>query len=365
MTNQRPATDSKAYTRFIGDADRALEVLLNKSHARITDELRLAFTQTLQIVAFRYATLGNENLLTARSRIAVQAIDQEIAHAYQHFAHEVLNIVSALSARAYTLSLVAQAEAIGRASGKESKYLVAPHDVAQQAVTGLEGENIASRIALMFDRLKRKVIDAVELSIVQEEGVKACLERVLQALPKKRLVKKPKRLLSSVKEADRPSKLTLSVGFVDDETWDEIIDDYMSEYVPRYRGPETVFDLPDPAGGPDLEERYGWELEQYINNKFVLDVRKGGSAAAKENGITDMVWISVIDEKTDECCGWRDGLTSLEIERELKGKKATDDCKAIVPPAHFNCRCTMAPMLKDMPEVEPSNLADFEEWLNT
>ena len=65
----------------------------------------------------------------------------------------------------------------------------------------------------------------------------------------------------------------------------------------------------------------------------------------------------------EDCCGRFgcvdfDGKTITEIEAMTDGEQST-------PPFHFNCRCTMAPMLDNMPELEQSNEEEFQAWLNS
>jgi len=155
--------------------------------------------------------------------------------------------------------------------------------------------------------------------------------------------------------------VNLAQGFMDEELWNQLLEEYLTDYVPQYREPKMIFDV---EVGGDTEEWYGWEIEQYVTHDFVDRVRKGQDEAAKQNGITDFMWIAVIDDKTDECCAWRDGLTSAQIEAKLPQHK-DDDCDAIVPPAHFNCRCTVAPMLDTMTDEPTVNVTEFEEWLNS
>jgi DNA-binding protein Fis len=363
----QPANQKKAYVNFRQDLDRALEVLLNKAQGEVTDVLRHAFTRIVEIVAFRYTMLGTDNLMSAKARHSLQVIDQEIERTFQPFAQRVLQIMTKLKAQSYTLSLVGETEAIGRAKNQVMQFDVKHGQALQNAMKGRDGTSPASQVQIAFDRIRRKVLDAVEMSMIQGEDTQETLERVIKALPKKRLIKKPKRSLKPIplQEADKPEKISLAIGFVSDEEWAQIVDDYTAEYIPTGRGPETVFDLPDPQGGPELEERYGWEIEQEMTDSFVNSVRSGQNEAANQLGITDFVWIALVDDKTDECCTWRDGLTSEEIKAKLKGEHKNDECEVIVPPAHFNCRCTMAPMLKDMPDSEPSNAQDFEDWLNS
>jgi hypothetical protein len=140
-----------------------------------------------------------------------------------------------------------------------------------------------------------------------------------------------------------------------------MVADYTDEYIPETRAPEFVYDVKQDSG--EYEEWYGWEIEQEITNDFVTSVREGQETAAKENGVTDFVWIALLDSVTDDCCRWRHAKTSQEIIDELKDKHADDECKAVVPPAHFNCRCDLAPMV-DMPDEPPPDFGEFDKWLD-
>ena len=157
-------------------------------------------------------------------------------------------------------------------------------------------------------------------------------------------------------EEEEPA-VDFAMGFIDEAVWNEMVEFYKKEYVPTYQ-----FRIP--KGAEDYWYK-DFELEQDLTHDFVKSVRDGTLAAAKENGITDMMWIAVIDAKTDECCTWRHGLSSSEIEDQLKGEHSDDDCEEIVPPAHYYCRCTIAPMVDSMSEAPESNQKEFDEWLNS
>jgi SPP1 gp7 family putative phage head morphogenesis protein len=92
-------------------------------------------------------------------------------------------------------------------------------------------------------------------------------------------------------------------------------------------------------------------------------VRAGEIEAAKEQGIDDFVWTAVIDERTDECCLWRDGLLVSEIEAELNGDHSGDDCDSTVPPAHINCRCRVLPVSAQYVEQQQTGFQGIDEWL--
>lgn len=368
MQTHRPANESPAYRKFIAERDAALEELYIRANQETNDYLRKAMTRAVEIVAYRYSQLPPDALLTLHGKRALAQMDADIGLEFTLAARHIALVIEELSAQAYALALVGEAEAIGRAVKLPAKFNVPRGTSEVIASEDAQGESVEGRVALAFSRIRRDVMDAVELARVRNETVSEALDRVKAKLPKARIVKQPKRKLSKVTEAEREPGEPFSFGFVTDAEWKKIVDNYTSAYVPKWRGPETVFDI-----GPDemSEEWFGWEVEQYLANEFISKVRTGQDAAAKQNGVVDMIWIAVVDDKTDECCVWRDGLTSTEIETALQsGKHKDDECDAIVPPAHFNCRCTMAPLLDvqlagEEFEKPASNAMEFDEWLNS
>jgi len=369
---KRQATDSPAYRSFIKDRDDALETLFVRAIHEANDLLRRAMSRAVEIVAYRFGQVESDDMLTIRGRRNTEAIDRDVGIEFSLAARHIAKTIEEMNAAAYALALTGEAEAIGRALKIPTKHDVTKASAKAISSEDMEGESIEGRVFLAFSRIRRDIMDAVELARVKQETTGEAIERVKRALPKARKVKRPKKKLGKVTEADAliaPKKLSdvFAFGFVDDETWAQVVTQILEPYVPKWRGPETVFDLET----EDLtEEWYGWEVEQYLANEFVDKVRSGEDAGAKQNGIRDMVWIAVIDDKTDPCCAWRDGLTSSEIEKKLSaGLHKDDDCRVIVPPAHFNCRCRMAPLLdvQDSGEFElpASNAKEFDEWLSS
>lgn len=167
---------------------------------------------------------------------------------------------------------------------------------------------------------------------------------------------------------------TLLLDREGEAAWDDMLDSYKKDFVPVWRAPEYVVDIPitDPTHQVTTGEDvwYAWEFERDLTNEFVKSVREGTVEAATENGVTDFVWIAVIDSATDACCRWRDGLLVSEIEKELGGHKDEDaECaledEGLVPPIHFNCRCTLAPATDNIPDKPDIDSPSFEQWLET
>ena len=368
MKTHRPAQESPAYRKFIAERDSALETIYLRANEEINDLLRRAMQRALEIVTYRFAQVSSDDMLTVRGRRNTEAIDHDIAVDFNVTARHMTLIVHEMNQAVYALSLVGEAEAIGRALKQPAKYEVRQKSVQDLAGEDAQGESVEGRMGLALARVRRDIMDAVELARVKQETTQEAIERVKAVLPKPRLVKRPKKKLAKVTEAfDLPGE-SFSFGFIDDATWQKVISAYLDQYIPKWRGPESVFDVEIEGL---TEEWYAWEVEQYLANEFVSKVRQGQDEAAKQNGVVDMQWIAVVDDKTDECCLWRDGLTSTEIEQELNsGKHKDDECDSVVPPAHFNCRCTMAPMLDvqlagEEFDLPVSNAQEFETWLNS
>lgn len=369
MTNKkRTATASVSYRTFIAQRDKALEQIYLGANEEINDLLRKALMRAINIVAFRYSQIPPDGMLTLQGKQVLALMDSNIAQEFILSARHIAGVIEQMNRNVYALALVGEAEAIGRALKTFAKYEVREKDLEKVSTQDMQGESIEGHVSLAFSRIRRKIMDSIELSRVKEESPQEAIERVKSVMPKARSVKRPKRKLIKLEEADKQVGEEYSYGIIEPEEWEAILSAYSKQYVPLFRGPNSVFDVTTDGL---LEEWYGWEIEQYVGNEFVASVRSGQDKAAKQNGVTDMVWIAVVDDKTDECCLWRDGLTSAEIEKELKsGKHKSDECDSIIPPAHFNCRCSMSPLLDvqmDGEEFErpATNQMEFSQWLNS
>lgn len=376
MKRKTPAHHATRYRAFAHNRDLMLEAIHIKAHQMVNDILRGCFTKTIERIVFRYTMAPPHSMLADPTRFT-NLVDNDIAQEFLRASREVAAVLARLKIHAYTVALVGEAEAIGRAEDQSTLYSVDRKDIEENSLYDFDGKPITTRIDFAFDKLRRKILNAVQLSRINEDSTKDMIERVQRALPPSRAVKRPAKILKGLKESrvssngqemtivnigtKDPDTVNLATGFMDEDLWAEIIEEYTKDYIPYYREPKIVEDVP--VGGL-IEEWYGWEIEQYITHEFVTQVRAGQNEAAKQNGIRDFMWIAIIDDKTDECCSWRDGLTSAQIEAKLKQHK-DEDCDAIVPPAHFNCRCTMAPMLDTMTDEPVSNVTEFEEWLNS
>lgn len=366
-TAKRSLKSSKNYRTFVASRDTALDIIHNNNQNKITDILGGALERVRQIIVHDYQRAQGGNL-------SIRALHDQISQVMTMAQSQLLQTAIDLRRAAYTLAFASEAEAIARATGKPTRAHLSASQISHKASGDtFAGGSMSDRIKLYLDRLTRKIVDNVQLSAVQDSSMEEMLDRLRRAWPKVRVWKSPPRKLKKITEAktklsqweeegqslgyDGP---TLSTGFVDDAEWERIVDQYSKEYELTNRGPDGELDVQLGEGSP----RYEWELEKEMTQDFVQQVRTGQIDAATENGYTDFQWIAIVDDKTDECCVWRDGLTTAQIQLALQNEQSEDDCDAITPPAHFNCRCSLAPVSEDLPEIEPIAPGEFEDWLD-
>lgn len=380
MTSKRAATESPIYKKFTRERDQVLERIHNKAQAQVNDILRGLFARAMEIVAYRYSQILPDSMLTQAARAQIYSLDLSIDAAFTLGVKEIVPVIQRMKAASYALSVAGEAEAIGLAMGKAAKGNVPQGRAQAQGEETFSGESLSARVTYALSNIRRDIMSAVEQAHVMGENTQECLERVRRALPSYRLVRRPKRALK-VKEAEikapgqeferyeigtKKEPVSFSMGFIDPDVWDDIVEDAMEEYRPKVLIDGALVDPRSPKTDAlfEDEQRYSWQIENEVTNEFVHGVREGQNETARQNGITDMMWIAVIDDKTcEKCCAWRDGLSSRQIEEKLATTHKDDDCQVIVPPAHFNCRCDIAPILEDMPEAPESLLPEFTEWL--
>lgn len=294
--------------------------------------------------------------------------------------------------KSFMLAYAGETQAIAQTIGQSAKLNLSRGTLDHNAM----GKPLANGLAptksfnLQFSKLRRQIISALEYSLAFGETVDQALGRVFLLLPRQMALPK-KKVLKTVKleEARKPtfsqykaqndsveidpSRSQPTMGFeFDEETWNKVIEDIGSDYQFTDRSPETYFDMKNPYNDlpiknrlPEEDKIYAWEIENDVVNDFVEQVRSGQVEAAQKNGIKDFVWIAILDDRTDDCCEWRNGLLTSEIKARLETDMSGDDCRAIVPPAHFNCRCTLAPATEDLEAVDNSDTnMEFDEWLN-
>ena len=352
------------------DRDAALEKILERGQLAITEIAQEAFSKCMQVLISAYPQLLSRRQSGYIISDVIRSLDLNMDRIMHDAAHRSFFRALDLRKRSYILSNVGQAEAIGRATGKTAQYHVPNSKVLQITHSKLKGGyRLEDRFLLAYSKVRRDLIHAIETSLSMEEDDENMRIRLYKALPKRRVfsqtpnaLKKTKKPLKEAR-ADEPS-ITMSTGFVNDDDWCGLVDDYLDEHIPDIRGPEDFITINTPKG---VKNVYGWELERDVNQAFVEDVRSGQVDAANSNGIIDFVWVAVLDDRTEAFDAWADGRLTSEIETAIeRGDAPESEYETSVPPAHFNCRCTLAPATDELiDQIPQSNLGDFDAWLNT
>lgn len=346
---------SKAYKKFVIERNQALESILHKAQLKTTDVLNGAFNDVLFLIKKNYNSI-------LKYPAFITTLDQELKKIFSKALFDIDSIYRKMRHDTYLMTTKSEQEAISRGLDKKINYK-ALNAKAYAQKEDEENGSIHQRLDYGLGKQKNKIIDAVKYSIMKSENDSQVIQRVFKTLPRFQKIDKRK-ILHKVREAEY--KPPIDFGFIDDFEWQQLVDDYLSEYIPINRSPESFFDVETAGGyrGYDENVVYSWEIEKDMTNDFVQAVRAGQVDAAKSQGITDFVVIAVVDDKTcSNCCGSNgcidfDGKTTKEVERMTKGAQSA-------PPYHFNCRCDLAPFTEEMPDVEPSNLEDFKTWLNS
>lgn len=377
--------DSAKYKKWVLARDRALEKLHLDAQKAISDSMRAALTNVLLFAKAYYGELKDPKHV-----YVVDHFDQRIKPQFAALALQMLKTYVDLRKKAYLLSKASEAEILAQHyRGRKIKAKVDKADLNKViAKPSAAGSTLLVRIHLYLDKLRRKILTQAQTAALTSDNVEDYLRSVMRAFPEAKSLKRPKRILKpQLVEADVTDPLvdpenipegtltTIQMGvrkydqatdFIDETEWNAMVDSYKSTYVPEYRDPANVLSqtLADEDG------IYAWEFERDLTQEFVVSVRDGMVDAANDNGITDFVWISIVDDKTDSCCLWRDGLLTSEIEKQLASHEDEDaecniDSDGIVPPLHFGCRCSLAPATDAIPDKPDTGAKEFEEWINS
>lgn len=358
--------DTPRYRSWVKQRDRALEKLHTRAQLEASDIMRKLLTDVLVSAKANFGALRHNQW---------GGLDSFEHYLKQHFnsaAAEFYKIITELRRRSYVLAKASESEIIAQLSRKPV-YASITHSQLHQVMhkDTAAGGALVHRINLYLDRMRRKIVSMAQASALVTEDPKEFLIDVMSAFPRSKRVIRPKRILKpALMEAihnigEDDVTADIAIDNIDEQSWNDMLDAYMADYVPKYRGPEYVVDITTKDG----DNYYAWEFERDMTQEFVQSVRDGQIEAANENGITDFVWIAIVDDRTDECCLWRDGLLVSEIEAQLDDHQEEDsNCdveEGLTPPIHFNCRCTLAPATADIPDKPDDLSKDFDDWLNS
>lgn len=356
--NLKPITNSKKYRDFIKERNKALEHLLDFYLSQIDDVVSKLHYEIEQIAVHLYALSNYQDIHW----------EQVLYGPFQRAINKTVVIAHRMRRTIYLLAYAGEAEGIGRALGVPTKVDLGVSKILRVVnKQSPSGGLLDKRIQFEYRRILRDVVEAIEYSVLKRDLVSArnLVEDIEFAFPRVKKVRWPNKRIQKPKriaEAKQPTlkKDFLVTGIIDQDAWDELVQDYLDANIPL-RGPEDMTTIVTDTG--EAVDRYSWEVEKEITQDFLDQVRSAQIDSAKENGVKEFMWIAVMDAKTDDCCSIRDGKTTQEIESMIAGNEDVGGCDAIVPPAHFNCRCDIAPMVEEDFNTEPLQLGDFESWL--
>lgn len=360
----KSVNDSLRYRRFINERDKYLEELLRKAILGVNDDYK-RFMRSVKDSALIAASYSKPGDLVA-SHQAISGMQSRLKQDVHYYAVFMYQKWTGLNQKTYALGYAGEAQALVYAGARPNHRKLSKIDILTNAHKDTELGSILSRIHLALNRQIRKCIDAFEMGISMGEESTAIVDRVMNAFPAPQYYKTA-RAIPRLREAGAQKKDDpFNFDWLEDGEWDSIVSEYNRTYNPEIADQRTQYAKAYNSKMLDDDgvEKYGWQVENEMTEDFIQKVRDGENDAANTVGITKFVWIAIVDKSTDECCLWRDGLTTDEIKDKLDGERADDECRAIAPKAHYGCRCRLAGASDDLPEQEPSNAAEFEEWLN-
>lgn len=349
--------DNSRYRSWTKERDRALEHLHTYAQVEAADVMREMLVHVLLTAKAQFHGMHEGHAMS------VDWFEQGLRQQFAIAADRLYRILSDLRARSYTLARASESEIIAQLSKRPITATVQSQKLQEiRHRSSASGGHAAHRINLYVDRLRRKITSYAQAAAMSAKDSEEFARDVMVAFPRARRVNVPRRILKPViRESEKKAKLDIAVDNIDESAWQDMLNAYMNEYVPVTRAPEFVVGKPEVTGSKPW---YAWEFENDMTHEFVQSVRDGQVDAANENGITDFVIISVIDNVTcEDCCGDYgcvdfDGQLVSEVD-EMTGGDQT------VPPYHFRCRCTLAPATDNIPEKPDDGAKDFADWLNT
>jgi hypothetical protein len=351
-------TEIPSYRIFLNKKDQAVEELLRKAVIKLSDE----YAHIIHIVRDQATVCAHrvvkEDLVGSHS--AVRDMENSLKMQFHHIARRIEAIRHRLRQSSFALSYAAEMQAIHQVGIGKHPHPIGTMDLMKKLGAPKYGD-ISARTRLCLNRIIRKATDAIELGVSMGEDPGEMVQRVLKTFkaPQKRKTIKALRRLTEARRFGIDTEEWPE--FISEADWNSALADYKEEYVPQWRDPRTSM-------GEITEDgehiAYGWEVEQEATEELVANVIQAGLVAANDQKITDFIWVSVIDNVTDECCIWRDGLLLSEIESRLS-EHEDEDCDGTVPPIHFNCRCRIVAATENLPEVPEDNAAEFDAWLNS
>jgi len=319
--------------------------------------------------------MGNDELKKALQKAEMYYTRLNVMGKSMHHAQEALMefwapeiqesvaLIHRLKNASYVMAKTSEIEAIARVNPNiRAKSLTSAEVSKSTSRTAFSG-SVEDRVHLAYEGLAFKIARAIRIGRLLGEPPLNIVKRIRNSFPENRVIKHGRRSLAKPKimEADikvKAARDAVANDFYDQSEWNDMIELYQDSELWEGRFGEQKVEGVD---------RYKFQFEQEATEEFVAQVRAGEIQAAKDQGIDDFVWATIIDRVTCEnCCAKRDGLLTSEIEKKLDTVWKNDECKATVPPAHPNCRCQVLPVSSEfVPKSEDVTYTGIDEWLES
>lgn len=361
MPKQHSIDDNKKYKKFIKDRDTALEHIYRNYQVDISNELNTFLLWLTDVIRSRLSRVIHNNNSVFFIPQTLKDLDKEYDKRKPLLVSKVTMTFAKMSHVTKALAFAAQAEGLARATGKVKHIKLENHK--DNPLVNNFGDSVPGRIELALDRMKRRIWDKIQLSMVDGSDLDTTMERILSAMPKQKVFKIQPRI-KKLKEASYTDLDIKDVdvlrGTIPDDLWDQILEEYKRDENIDRRGPEYL--ISGEQGSEDAV--YEWEIEQQAADAFYSSVMQGDKQAADKSDV-DLIWIAVIDNRTGESDAWRDGRLLSEIQATIDEDGADPfDNDLLMPPIHQNCRCRVAPVTDELPEPRVIDNEDFDAWLN-
>lgn len=373
-----------AYKRWVKQRDVALEVLHKKAQLNSSRVMIGVLNNVTMLAKSQWHALHNPV-----GHHSIDQFDLQLKQMLRDAAGQLYGQTVSLRRKSYLLAKASEAEIIAQLASPNKRVTarITAADLHRLGTAkSFAGGDLHHRITYYMDKLRRKIVSMAQASALTSESPEDFAFMVARAYPRASRFLRPKRILKPKlmesdsmldqfrNQHDPDATLNLdddgedkAIDQIDEPEWLNMVNDYKTEYVPDSRAGGMAAEQVITDQGDQI---YAWEFERDLTNEFVDAVRNGQIDAANENGITDFVWIAVVDAATDACCLWRDGLLVSEIQDQLGDHQDEDEScdvggEGLTPPLHFNCRCTLAPATENVPDKPDDGSKDFETWLNT
>ena len=338
------------YRKFISQRDEYLEEYLRKANLRIYDVTTHSLEHIEHVVASVFARIEHKRF-TSEGRFGIMYLQAVVDENLSKLAVEIADIIAKMAKLTAKLSYYGEKEGLARKLGKTTDLKTYEPETNRF--------QYLSWASISLEKLSSKIKIAIERAYINEESAQLAIERIKAVMPPTKTVHRKTLIKTPVMEAEiaRDKKYSATVDSVNDDDWQELVDEYKSEHIPKYR----YYDR-ERTG----QEKYSWEIEQAATEEFLAKVKDGTVKAANDLGVTDFMWVAVLDDRTRPEHAKRDGLTSTEIQAKLNDEWSDDEDKGIVAPSGFNCRCRSVPYVPDKDEDTTTDFqaGDFFSWIN-